>query len=77
MAQRPMPRWERTLRRIGSNLVESIGEIFGSGRPVSWRPPDPGRGEETGLAHDGHTHTPHLHPDKADRLPPRERRGRD
>jgi hypothetical protein len=77
MTHRPTPRWERALRKVGSNLVESIGAIFGSARAVSWRPPDPARGRESGLAHDEHPPAAQRQSDNAGRLPPRERRGRD
>ena len=77
MAHRPTPRWERTLRRMGSSLVESIGAIFGSDRAIPWRPSDPERGRESEPTRDEHQPAAQRQSDNAGRLPPRERRGRD
>jgi hypothetical protein len=76
MRQRPTPRWERRLRKIGMNLVDSIRNIFGGDDAVAYRPPDPEPKREGGPHHGDHTHT-HTPSSADDRLPPRERRGRD
>ena len=75
MRQRPTPRWERMLRQMGMNLVDGIRNIFGAETAVTYRPPEPEPKRE-GPHHDDHAHT--ITPPSADdRLPPRERRGRD
>jgi hypothetical protein len=76
MAQQPMPQWERQLRKIGMNLVDGIRNIFGSSTAVAYRPPEPEPKREDGLHHGDHAHTS-TPPTPGDRLPPRERRGRD
>jgi hypothetical protein len=75
MGQQPIPRWQRTLHKIGANLVDSIRNIFGNEAAVAYRPPNPE------LKREEPHHTDHAHtapPSSADdQLPPRERRGRD
>ncbi len=75
MGQQPIPRWQRTLYKIGANLVNSIRNIFGNEAAVAYRPPDPElKREETHHS----DHAPSAPPSSADdRLPARERRGRD
>jgi hypothetical protein len=75
MGQRPTPRWERTLRQMGLNLVDGIRNIFGAEAAVAYRPPEPEPKRE-GPHHGDHPHT-FTPPSADDRLPPRERRGRD
>jgi hypothetical protein len=76
MRQRPTPQWERKLRKIGSNLVDGIRNIFGSSEAVAYQPPKPEPKHEDAPHHEDHPHA--LTPSSADnRLPPRERRGRD
>jgi len=77
MKQRPMYGWERRLRQMGHGLVDGIRNIFGSGEAVVYRPPEPPRHPERGPAQDEPSHTPAPHAGRGDRLPPRERRGRD
>ena len=35
MGQQPIPRWQRTLHKIGANLVDSIRNIFGNEAAVA------------------------------------------
>jgi hypothetical protein len=75
MGQQPIPRWQRTLRKIGANLVDSIRNIFGNEAAVAYRPPNP----ELKREEPHHTdHAPTIAPSSADdQTPARERRGRD
>ena len=76
MAHQPMSRWERKLRQMGMNLVDGIRSIFGSSTAVAYRPPDPEPKREDGPHHGDHPHAS-VRSKTGDRLPPRERRGRD
>jgi len=76
MAHQPMSRWERTLRKIGMNLVDGIRNVFGASTAVAYRPPDPEPKREGGSHPGDHAHTS-MRSKTGDRLPPRERRGRD
>jgi hypothetical protein len=77
MRQRRMPEWERKLRLMGLNLLDGIFNLFGSRDAIVYRQPTPTRRPESDRPNDAHPH-PHGHAnDPADRLPPRERRGRD
>jgi hypothetical protein len=76
MRQRATPQWERKLRKMGMNLVDGIRNIFGDSEAVAYRPPDPEPKREDGPHQGDHTH-PSMRPSDGDRLPPRERRGRD
>jgi hypothetical protein len=76
MTHQPMSRWERTLRKIGMNLIDGIRNIFGSSTAVAYRPPDPEPKREDGPHHGDQPHTS-MRSNTDDHLPPRERRGRD
>ena len=76
MAGRIVSEWERRLREVVSHLTSSAREIFGQSEPVTFAPPDqtPQRGSDPAEAHPpGALRSA----SKGDRLPPRERRGRD
>lgn len=76
MTRQPVSRWVRGLRNLGMSLVDGIRNIFGSGTAVAYRPPDP---EPKRQGDPNHGDQPHAstRPNTGDRLPPRERRGRD
>ena len=76
MTHQPMSRWERTLRKIGMNLVAGIRNIFGSDAAVAYRPPNPEPKREGDPHHGDQAHTS-IRPTPGDHLPSRERRGRD
>jgi hypothetical protein len=75
MGQQRIPRWQRTLHKIGANLVDSIRNIFGNEAAVAYRTPEPEpKREEPHRSAQAHTVVPST---ADDQLPPRERRGRD
>ena len=68
--------WGRKLRNVAAHLTSSAQEVFGPAEAVSLAPPAEAPQREGGPA-DEHPHTGARSSSKADRLPPRERRGRD
>jgi hypothetical protein len=76
MAHRPIPAWQRTLHKMATNLVDGIRNIFGPSDAVAYRPPDPEPKRNDGPQQGEHGQM--FRPSSGDdRLPPRERRGRD
>jgi hypothetical protein len=68
--------WGRRLRNVAAHLTNSAQEVFGPADGVNVRPPREAPQREDGPS-DEHPHTAARSSSKADRLPPRERRGRD
>jgi hypothetical protein len=68
--------WGRKLRNVAAHLTSSAQEVFGPGEAVRLTPPGKSPQRE-GVPSDEHQHTAARPSSKADRLPPRERRGRD
>jgi hypothetical protein len=68
--------WGRKLRNVAAHLTNSAQEVFGLAEAVNLRPPAEAPQREGGPS-DEHPHTAARSSSKADRLPPRERRGRD
>ena len=68
--------WGRKLRNVATHLTSSAQEIFGPAETVRLMPPAEAPQREGGLS-DEHSHTTARSSSKSDRLPPRERRGRD
>jgi hypothetical protein len=68
--------WGRKLRNVAAHLTSSAQEVFGPGEAVNLAPPAEAPEREGGPSNwhpPASTHSL----GKADRLPPRERRGRD
>ena len=74
MTNRPMPRWERTLRKMALNLAVALSNIYGSIGGTIYRVPEPTPQRDSAPPPDDLTTTlaPTTH-----NMPPRERRGRD
>jgi hypothetical protein len=68
--------WGHKLRNVAAHLTSSAQEVFGPGEAVHLTPPAEAPLREGGPS-DEHPHTAARSSSKADRLPPRERRGRD
>jgi hypothetical protein len=68
--------WGRKLRNVVAHLTSSAQEVFGAAEAVNLAPPTEAPQREGGPS-DEHPHTEARSSSKADRLPPRERRGRD
>ena len=68
--------WGRKLRNVAAHLTSSAQELFGRAETVRVMPPSEAPQREGGPS-DEHSHTTARSSSKADRLPPRERRGRD
>jgi hypothetical protein len=76
MRRHVVSEWERRLREVALNLTSSVQEIFGRTEAVSYPPPDSTPQRESGPADARPPRVPRA-AGKGDRLPPRERRGRD
>ena len=68
--------WGRKLRNVATHLTSSAQELFGPAEGVNVTPPTATPQREDGPS-DEHPHTTARSSSKTDRLPPRERRGRD
>ena len=68
--------WGRKLRNVAAHLTSSAQEVFGPADTVNLAPPAEAPEREGGPA-DRHPHAATRSAGKGDRLPPRERRGRD
>jgi hypothetical protein len=68
--------WGRKLRNVAAHLTSSAQEVFGPAEAVRLMPPAEAPQREGGPS-DEHPHTDARSSSKSDRLPPRERRGRD
>ena len=66
----------RKLRNMATHLTSSAQEVFGPADGVNVTPPVEAPQREGGPSNE-HPHTAARSSSKADRLPPRERRGRD
>jgi hypothetical protein len=77
MTRRSMPEWERRIRKVGLRLADGITQLFGSSAAVLYRPPEPTRQNESSASPVGPAHHVPRPSNAGDRLPPRERRGRD
>ena len=76
MKRHVVSEWQRRLRETANHLTSSARDIFGAVTPVAFTPSDPtpdGKTDPAGKP------APNAHraAGKNDRLPPRERRGRD
>ena len=76
MKQHVVSEWERKLREVANYLASSAREIFGQSEPVAFAPRDRAQRRDHGPAE---TRTPNTSRSAGtnDRLPARERRGRD
>jgi hypothetical protein len=68
--------WGLKLRNVAAHLTSSAQEVFGPAEAVPLAPPAQAPQREGGPS-DEHPHAAARSSRKADRLPPRERRGRD
>ena len=68
--------WGRKLRNVATQLTSSAQEVFGPAESVRMMPPAEAPQREGGPSRE-HPHSTVRSSGKADRLPPRERRGRD
>ena len=68
--------WGRKLRNVAAHLTSSAQEVFGPVEAIRIAPPAPAPQREGGTT-DEHPHATARSSRKTDRLPPRERRGRD
>jgi hypothetical protein len=76
MGRRNVSGWERKFRNVVAHLTSSAQDLFGNEAAVAYRPPEPAPGRESGSPAE-HAHGVARAAGKGDRLPPRERRGRD
>jgi hypothetical protein len=68
--------WGRKLRNVAAHLTSSAQEVFGPAEGVHVTPPAEAPQREGGPSHE-HPHSTARSSGKANRLPARERRGRD
>jgi len=76
MRRHVISEWERRLREVGLHLTSSVQELFGRTEAVSYAPPDSTPQRGSGPAGARPPSAPRSS-GKGNRLPPRERRGRD
>jgi hypothetical protein len=77
MGQPAMPAWQRVMRKMALNLAIGFNNIFGSAGAAIYKPPEPTPQREGAPPPDDLARTFTAGTNKGDRLPPRERRGRD
>jgi hypothetical protein len=68
--------WGRYLRQTAMNATRNVQDLFGTVETAIYARPDPPPQREDGHP-SGSTRRTHGRPSGTDRLPPRERRGRD
>jgi hypothetical protein len=76
MRQHVVSEWGRKLRGVATYLTNSAREIFGQSEPVAFSPRERVQWRDQDSA-DARTPTRSRNAGTNDRLPPRERRGRD